>query len=202
MALSETQICNMALKTIGSSRINDLYTDTSSEAAACRDFYEAVRDACLRMYDWPFARARAELSQDTNTPDFEWDYAFLLPQDYLSLRKNYTESRFTERGKRFEIEGKRLLTNDSKVQLKYIRKVTDPNEFDPLFVELLVLKLAVRLLFALGGIGNTGTTKDRLEQELQIIERKAKTVSASEAATEGRSDWNMAAHSGLTIDEE
>ena len=196
-ALSETLICNMSLARIGSKRINNFDTDDSKEAIQCRTHYEPTRDALERSHWWRFARAREELSQDTVDPDFEWDNQFKLPNDFLRFRSIYEETGTTSKSRRHAIEGQRLLTNLSAVSLRYIKKVTDPTEFDPLFVKVLVLQLAMELLT---GLAKTDTKlKESIKDDLKILMPKVQAVDMDETDVGGRSDWNLARHGGIGI---
>jgi len=134
MAISETSICNMALGKLGAKRINNYEdsTDTKLEAIQCRLHYELTRDALIRSHFWRFARARAVLSEDTeDDPLSEWDYQFILPNDYLRFISIDEETGITSRKQRHSIEGKRFLTDYSTVNMRYIKKVTDPLSSSP-----------------------------------------------------------------------
>jgi hypothetical protein len=50
----------------------------------------------------------------------------------------------------YAIEGQRLLTNETAINLRYIKKVTDPTQFDELFTEVFILKLALKLVSLAG----------------------------------------------------
>lgn len=60
---AKAAICNIALQRAQlAKRLQVFDTDTSAEAGACRDIYDLARDQTLRRFDWPFARAQAQLS--------------------------------------------------------------------------------------------------------------------------------------------
>lgn len=187
----------MALARFGSKRIDDYAAeaDTSTEAIQCHTHYEQTRDALLRSFEWSFARDRAALSAHTDTPDFEWDYKYALPADYLRLVYNYTTDDSQQIGDRPTIEGNFILTNDDEVEIVYIRKVTDPNEFDALFVECLVLSLAKKFVPAIAGTKSKDLADD-IKKDLENILSSARTVCRQESNVSGRSDWNWARHSG------
>jgi hypothetical protein len=124
-------------------------------------------------------------------PDFEWSYKFKLPDDFLRLKSDYTADETLGVNDRFTIEGKYLLTNDDEAEVRYIRKVTDPAEFDPLFTEVLILQLALKLVNPLAGT-NTSQLKRDLKQDLADAMRRARTVCSTEINVSGRSDWNLA----------
>jgi hypothetical protein len=44
---------------------------------------------------------------------------------------------------------KQLLSNEDAMEIRYVKKVTDPTVFDPLFVEVLALQLALKLVMPL-----------------------------------------------------
>ena len=202
MALSETKICNLSLSDIGSKRINDFSDDTedSLQAIQCRLHFEPTRDALLRSHWWRFARARAALSQDATDPAFEWDNQFILPRDFLRFRSIYEESGTTSKSRRHTIEGQRLLTNLSAVSLRYIRKVTDVKEFDPLFVQLLVLELDLKLVMPIAGAGTKAIQlKESIKDDIKLLMPRVRAVDEDETDTGGRSDWILARHGGLGI---
>jgi len=180
MAYSETLICNLALARLGAKRINTIEeTDASLQAVQCRTHYEHTRDALLRSHWWRFAIARAELSEDTGEPDFEWDNQFILPADFLRVAGLYDTTAS------YAVEGKRLLTNDSAVDLVYIRQVTDPTEFDPMFVEVLALKLALVMVMPLS---QDRVLRQEIQDELAVVLSKARCVNLQETKTTGRDD--------------
>lgn len=201
MALTETSICNMALARIGANRITatEFAADpaTNNDALHCVLHYSQTRDALLRSYHWRFASDRKTLVRDTNSPDFEWDYQYILPTDYLRRKSVYDSDAAVSRNRRFDIEGQRYLTNDSTVNLRYIRKVTDVTEFDPLFVEVLVLLLAKKLVGSLAG-ADAKLTQD-IKDDLKRLMPKALAVDADETNVGGRSDWNLARKRGIGI---
>jgi hypothetical protein len=195
MALSETLIVNQALSLIGAKRINNIETDTSVEAIHTRQQYEQTRDALLRAFEWPFALARATLSEDTDTPEFEWEHQFHLPQDFLRLVRYYTDSE--NPSNRFSMEGNMILSNDTEVQIKYVSKIIDVTKFDKLFVDCLVYQLALKMLHPVAGT-NALQLRQFLLSELGQLMAHARTVAKQEANTTGYSAWRMARYTNST----
>ena len=196
MAVSETSICNMALSDIGAKRINDFDTDSSDQAIQCKLHYEPTRDALIRSHWWRFATTRATLSQDTTDPPFEYDNQFILPTDFLRMKSVY-ENRFSnENIHSYALEGDRFLTNDSTVQIRYIKKVEDPGKFDPLFVQVLAKQLALQLTSLTGA---NPKIRERLTTELTQLMRAVKAMDSQETNTIGTDElasWNDARYSG------
>jgi len=191
----------MALKDVGRKRLTSYESDASAEGLDCRLFYDQTRQEILRGFDWPFARKRQTLSQDTTTPDFEYAYRYQLPTDYLCTQKraNNLEYDSDEEDDRWTIEGNYILTNDSSVELKYVSDIEDISKFDPLFTRILILRLSLQLLPAGAGISGTASTRDRIERMLGNAEKKARTVAFQEDNTTGRSDWNNARSQDVAV---
>lgn len=186
MATSETAICNQALARIGALRINSL-DDGSVNAGHCNLHYEQTRDALLRSHWWRFANDRATLSQDTNDPDFEWDNQFDLPEDFLRFRSFFADNNTIDKTAyfSFEIEGNKLLTNEDTVEIRYVKKVKDTSKFDPLFIEVLVLQLAIKLVMP---ITQDADSRELLLKELASLMVTVRLVDKSETNTKGRAD--------------
>jgi hypothetical protein len=195
-ALSETLICNISLAKLGSKRINDFSdaTEDSVQAIHCRTHYEQTRDALIRSHWWGFASDRKVLSQDATDPvGDEWDNQFILPTDFLAMKSIY-ENRFSNENYRsYALEGQSLLTNESSMQIRYIKKVTDPTEFDPLFVEVLVLQLALKLVAPLGK--TDPKLKVDIKEDLKLLMPAVKALDGQETNTIGEFElgtWNNA----------
>ena len=190
MAISNTKICNMALRKLGAKRINDLDTDSSVNAIDCRLHFEQTRDALIQSHFWRFASAREDLSQDTVDPDFEWESQFILPTDYMVKKSVWSGAGPYKTTISYAIEGQRILTNENDIKLRYIKRVTDPTEFDELFIEVFVLKLALKLVALAGANPKMSQT---IASELIPVMRKVRASSRQETETIGRNDllpWN------------
>ena len=127
----------------------------------------------------------------------EWDYMWALPSDFMRFRSIYEESGYTSKSRRHAIEGENLLTNLSGVGLRYVKKVTDPTKFDPLFVEVFVWLLADEMIGPLAG-GDARIQK-KIDTALEKLMPKVRAVDLDETDVGGRSDWNLARHGGLGI---
>lgn len=193
LTVAEVVVANQSLDRIGSKNFT-LAVQTGNEGVKCNTNYSQTRDVVLRSFEWPFAKDRKSLSQETNTPDFEWDYKYKLPTDFHRLVKNHTTGDTTDTTDRQDIEGDYLLSNYDEADIVYIKKVTDPADFDPLFTEVLILTLAKKLITALAGTKNPTLVED-VKNDLKIAIATARTVCRAETNVSGRSDWNLARYS-------
>ena len=117
-------------------------------------------------------------------PEFGYDYQFLLPADFSRFRKNYSEEKRT-------VEGNRLLTDDDSGEVLYIKKVTDTTLFDPLFVEVFTLRLALKFVNIIAGTKSSELLQN-LKQDLRVATASARSVCGSEENDTGSSEWNNA----------
>jgi hypothetical protein len=132
---------------------------------------------------------RAELAQETQTPAFGYSYQYALPTDPYCLRVlefsngslSYPQDNmFSNRGGPvFVIEGRKLLTDEGTARIKYVARVTDPQEYDASLVEALAARLAMEIAYAVTG----STTVVQLVTALYDEKlREARFVDATEGA--------------------
>lgn len=148
---SDTQIANLALLHLDvSKRIANLTTEQSIEAEAIRTAFNDDRDYCLRDFPWPFATSYAVLSlvsSPTGQYNYDWTYAYRYPSGCLFVRRIVTALGLEEthppkfdQGR--DSQGRLIFTHQAEAQVEYTALVTDPQEFDSLFVSMLSWKLA------------------------------------------------------------
>lgn len=147
--MDSTTICNLALAKIGDQSIMSL-DDPSVEARMCKLLYDPTAQELFRIHDWNWAMSLATLAQTAAPPIADWDYSFALPVDFNRIVTLNSFGRY-EPHPDFEIQGNQLLTDESSATISYVKKINDPNLFDPLFVELLAIRIASKLAKPLGG---------------------------------------------------
>lgn len=145
MAVSKTDICNMALITIGANTVTNPLDATESVAAeACDKWYDIVRDACLEDVNWSFAITRFDLTTYIPTaPDFGFNYAYNLPSTVLRvIEVNGNEYDWV-------LEDRQILTDLTALEIVAVQKVDDPNKFSPSFIQYFANRLAGQLALVL-----------------------------------------------------
>ena len=145
---SEVEIVSMSLNSIGAESITS-FDDGSKRANLCRDFYPNIRDAVLRAYPWNCATERMELGLEAAGPEYEYAYKFQLPTDPYCLRVLEVEDDYD-----YRIEGRYLLSDNSTIKIKFIKRITDSGLFDSLLMEAIVARLAAALVIPIAGAGN------------------------------------------------
>ena len=201
MSNSPTSICNQALARLGAKRINDFddASDTKLEAVYCRLFYEQTVRVLTRSHLWRFAKARAQLSQDTEAPEFQWAYSYSLPADVLRPIRiwNNSDQLDGETYYSHELEGMKLLMDESTVYLKYIRWVEEVPSWDALFADVMILSLAKKLVIPLS---QDLKLKTDINNDLFPLMRQVRTIDRQEMEKFGRADlltWRDARFSDI-----
>ena len=146
---SVVSICNSALNQIGASNIISL-TEDSKAARLCNQRYTFVRDSVFRAHPWNCLTNRAILAPDTETPAFEFSQQFTLPTDPFCLRV----LQLSNTDILFKIEGRKLLCNESTIEMIYVGRVEDANQYDMLLIETLAAAMAADLAYPLVGSSN------------------------------------------------
>ena len=172
MSITDVSICANALRKLGDEGITSL-TDTSKRAILCNSLYAETRDAVLRAYPWNFAISRQALSLLSASPAFEYVNQFTLPTSPYCLRALSMYGSTNP----WKIEGRRLLTDDSTVNLVYIARITDTAEFDPLFVQAFQARLSAEMAYAITG---NNTLRGEFIAEYEMKLREARALDAQE----------------------
>lgn len=166
---STVEICNRALQILGAAPITSL-DDDSRNARACTLAYDNSRLALLEKYVWGCAIKRAQLAAEATEPEFGKARSFPLPSDFVRLAPNYPEE--TSPTRDWEIEGRKILTNDSApLNIRYIFSLTDPNEMNPLFREALSGEIAYQMCESLTQ-SNTKKADAKLARDEAIREAR------------------------------
>lgn len=138
------EIMNMALDLLEEEPILSM-EDNRAAVRWMKRNYEPVRKAIIRQHPWNFALARALLFVEANAPIFGWRFSYVLPSDCLRVLPLTSNGHPNSHSIDFVVEGRRILTNaGSPRPLRYLSNVTDPNVFDPMFVQVLAASLGMR----------------------------------------------------------
>lgn len=143
---SIVSICNRALTQLGANLITSL-DDSSTEANVMKAAFDEVRDTVLREAKPTCATFRAVLAQNASGPAFGWDKSYQLPADpyCLAVLKLDEATHASE----WEVEGRQLVTDYGTAKIKYIGRVTDTGQLDPLTVTAIAMRLAAETCYAI-----------------------------------------------------
>ena len=165
-------LCNEALDLVGASTITSM-ADGSPEANVCQRVHGPVIDRVLRSYPWNCAQMRALLTPLATEPAHGFSQAFELPASpYRCLR--VLEVGGADTNLVWKVESlaaggaiKRVILCDAPAPLPitYIRRITDPDEFDPLLAEVIIAELALRLTAKLTESASKADAMRKLAQD-------------------------------------
>jgi len=172
--MSLVGIYNMALVPLGVDRVMDPAEETEP-ARKCNELYPYIRDDELSQHPWNFALERIACARTTSTPLYGYSYEYQLPSDSLRIIDIETSA------DSFKREGDKILTDVTTLYVRYIKQITDTNEFSPSFKSVLAARLKFELCFSLT---NSRTMTEELYAALTKIRRIAKGVDAQEGTPE------------------
>lgn len=188
---SVTDIANRALQKLGAKRITSLSQD-SVNARSANACYENLRDAELQAHEWSFSIERVQLAADAAAPAFGRANAFTLPSDYLRIARpdpnvvgtagwwaggvEFTGAVNGSGGSDWIIEGTKILTDESApLDVRYVKRVTDPNVMVALFREALASRMALEMCEELT---QSNSKKEGLRADYIAAIREARRVNA------------------------
>lgn len=178
---SDVETANSALQKLGQDRIASL-SDDSPAARSCNVAIFRIRDKLLRGRNaWNFAIVRAQLAASVTAPLFGKANAFPLPSDFLRLLPLDPVDNVNTDDRQIESHGstRAIVTDeDAPLDIRYVRRVTDPNEMDSLFLELWATDLALDICLDVTG---SNTKKEALRADRKAILEEAKAVNAYES---------------------
>ena len=168
---SVVDVVNKALDKLGHGAITSLGDGTKAANLATR-VWPLTRDAALRDHPWNFAVKRTTTAPLSDAPSWGFSYQHEFPSDLLRL----LEIRDLNRDE-YQVEGNHILTDEDTLYIRYIRQVTDPNEYDALFIEAVSCFMAYEMCESLT---QSNTKKEMLWQDYQSALMRAKSVDGQE----------------------
>jgi len=177
--ISDVKICNIALRELHANTIST-FTDTESlEAQLCNLYYPLARNFVLVAAPWNFAIKRSDtLAELGSVPNWGYTKAYSYPTDCLRLLEINNELS----GWRIELNDddvKTIVTNLSNLKVRYIKEITDPQQFSASFI--FALSKYLKHLLAVPITGQQDKAQIAL-QEYQGFLTQAKTDDGQESS--------------------
>lgn len=162
MSVSSTRICNIAIGWLGANPITSLdIEESSTEWELCNLNYDSIRDAVLEEREWTFATARKVLNPNSTIESFGSESNFLIPSDNIRVLtvhdpaalgigaiingSVHKRSQIAD----WQIEGKYIIVVAKEINIRYIKRILDPNEYTPGFVQAFAQRLAAEFALTL-----------------------------------------------------
>jgi hypothetical protein len=165
-------ICSNALLMLGDKPINSLDEGTD-RARLAANLWPDMRDFVLRRHPWNCAVKRVLLSPQVTAPAFDFEYAFLLPSDWL---RTLQVGKSGERPE-YRIESRTILMHESTCRLRYVFRNDNPATWDALLVHAMTLCMKAAFAYP---ITQAGSIEQLSEQILAPILKEARAVDGQE----------------------
>ena len=146
MAITPLDIANMALAVLDEAPIDSLDQDIKA-ARLLNLHFDLTREAELTKYAWVFAILRATVAgSDTGSGDCSLNFAYELPADCLRplpLSRNGEPDGAPVSWR--QEAGLIYSDQPGPLAIRYVANLTEPNDWDALFTEVLVAALAIKV---------------------------------------------------------
>jgi len=190
---TEIQIYHAAAAAIGSGTRVTSPDDDTTMARSIKGVWDLERRAAIRDGAWNFATRRDALPALTETPAFEFEFAYRLPADCLRL----IDVRGVAR-EHYQLEAGRILCNSSgPLHIRCLVDVPEPAEWDDQFARAFALRIAMAIGTKIAG---SSFDKSKVSALYQQALRDAQGVDALEnpRIEMEESDWIAARHVGVS----
>lgn len=185
---STVDIANYALNSLGANNISS-FEENSKPARLINQRFDSVRDSVFRSHPWNCLLRRAELAKESDSPAFGYANQFVLPTNPYCLRVlefsngtlSYPQDNMFNNtgGPVFVIEGRKLLSDEGVAKIKYVARVTDPQEYDANLIDTLAAAIAFEVSYAITG---SNTVKQMMAAEYSDKLKQAAFVDGTEGA--------------------
>ncbi len=184
---TDTDISNFALQHLGESRISSLIDTGDKVSRTCAICYPQARDEALSIAPWSCAKKPAALSKLTAQPLYKWSAAYQLPPDFIRLIEIAGCDAWAPR-EYFDRMGNVLYIgrgdwygteeDADSINIEYIWRQTDATQFDPLLVECIAMKMAMKMAKTL--TGSDAKAKELREEYERVVLPQARTLNAQQ----------------------
>lgn len=209
MALSQVDVCNLALSRMGGHSIAQITSlgEASTEARQCAIKFPHVLKSALRSYPWHFAvkeialallgAGAANMFKDNIL--YQTLQYYQYPEECLQIlainpvmgrKGNYYTESFDYTVERIADGTKVIVTSCPKAVLTCTSYADDPSIWDSLFTDAFAWQLAAELCLSLGGA--SGMVQSLQEMASRAFE-KAKSADCREGALAVHKSWYLEA---------
>lgn len=182
MAETSLTVVNAALQRLGAAPITALTCTTEDRAVVMAGLYERTLTAAIRSHRWNFAQRARALVAWVCAPVWGYTCAFLVPDDALTIDETNLDDnepwRLEQHVCDFNFTCHKVIVTDScSISIRYTALIGDPNAWDPMFREALVVQLAQNAAYP---ITRNTNLKDSLASEAEFLWRKARSRDGQE----------------------
>lgn len=157
-AVSQTEICNLALSHIAQRPIETIEDANSVQAVQCKRVWNTALKEALASHDWGFCTVIKPLVLSATYTPLGWLYAYQHPPLAVAIWHVYNEATTdVSVGEEFrqvydpDRNEQVIVTNCAEAYAEYSSWITDTAQFEPRFVTAFAYRLAAELAIPLVG---------------------------------------------------
>lgn len=173
---SPLDVCNLSLSLLRQQPISSVVHPTTGPERICAQWYDHKRRTTLRKHVWNFALKRANLAALEAAPAFGYTQNFELPTDYIRI-VGIGENNIDEY--EHDIEDAKILIDwaSGALPLRYVYDHTNISKWDPLFIDVFAIELAIGMCTQATGSFSLG---EGLVQQLSELAPEAYAIDGQE----------------------
>ena len=184
---SAIDICNLALVELKQESVVQLNPPSTMVEQIMALEYHQVRRAVLRKHPWNFAIKRAALTPSSDvTPEFGYSHGYILPNDFIRFVGLYNSEGERIEKTYYDLEDGNIYydgEDNTAINLRYIYDIEQVRKFDPLFIDMFKLELAVAVAPKFSG---TEARQAALIKRLELVSAEAKSIDGQERPPQRR----------------
>lgn len=175
--MTDTNIANILLVSLGAERIADINDSTSENARKVKTVYEPCLRMTLRKNFWNFALKEVSLARTATVPVLsDFSACFQLPSDYIRLKKTSLHETET-----YKIKGRMIYCNSTSLAIEYVWYNTDPASWDDTFIEAFIHQMASMLSYSITG---SAALKQAIDAEKKTVTSNAMSINSQEVTVD------------------
>lgn len=189
---TKTDLCNMAILALRGASITNIDQDSTTEALACKVYYDQVLQGMFESFEWPFATTQEPLSKVSDNPTDEWSYAYAYPVDAARLIKiSASLNQVVRYSVAYSKQGRLIHTNEENAKITYVKIIKDTGQYPALFQSAFSAKLASAISVAVCDGDLFNKLGDRAEAQYNMYLSQAKAVAQNETEVNNNVDSQM-----------
>lgn len=181
---SPTEIANLALQHLGESQIISIDDTGDKVSRTCKVNFAQARDEALQSAPWSCAKKQVALSRRAEAPLYKWSAAYQLPSDFIRLIEIDGQDAWMP-NEYFDRVGDQILVGrgdysdpEASLIIEYIFRQEDTTQYDPLLVDCVAMKLAMKMARTL--TGSDGKAQQLREEYEKVTLPGARTLNAQQ----------------------
>lgn len=178
---SAIDICNLALVELKQESVVQLNPPSTMVEQIMALEYHQVRRAVLRKHPWNFAIKRVALTPSSDvTPEFGYSHGYILPNDFIRFVGLYNSEGELIEKTYYDLEDGNIYydgEDNTSINLRYVYDIEQVRKFDPLFIDMFKLELAVAVAPKFSG---TEARQAAVIKRLEIVSAEAKSIDGQE----------------------